>query len=80
MLPQPLGISQLYITFQHSNCTVVYNLTFIMENAILFGYLISTKGIVNELIFLNQISLKHLNILIIFWGLTYSRGIWLNFF
>lgn len=51
MLPQPLGISQLYITFQHSNCTVMYNLTFIMENAILFGYLISTKGIVNELIF-----------------------------
>ena len=51
MLPQQLGISQLYITFQHSNCTVMYNLTFIMENAILFGYLISTKGIVNELIF-----------------------------
>ena len=54
MLPQPLGISQLYITFQHSNCTVVYNLTFIMENAILFGYLISNKGIVNELIFLKS--------------------------
>lgn len=51
MLPQPLGISQLHITFQHTNCTVMYNLTFIMEKAILFGYLISVKGIVNELIF-----------------------------
>ena len=29
----------------------MYNLTFIMEKAILFGYLISVKGIVNELIF-----------------------------
>lgn len=50
MLPQPLGISQLHITFQHTNCTVMYNLTFIMEKAVLFGCLISAKGIVNELI------------------------------
>ena len=29
----------------------MYNLTFIMEKAVLFGCLISAKGIVNELIF-----------------------------
>lgn len=51
MLPQPWGISQLHITFQHTNCTVMYSLTFIMENAILFGYLIFAKGVVSDLIF-----------------------------
>lgn len=30
----------------------MYSLTFIMENAILFGYLIFAKGIVSDLIFL----------------------------
>lgn len=56
MLPQPCGISQLFINFSAYKSHIVYNLTFIMENAILFGYLICTKGIVNELIFLkNQV-------------------------